>query len=96
MLLRRGFVKDGIRYKTLHEILKGTFKIAKEEADAMEVRMRGLAPSTEQSSLDAAASTDAGAKRPDVSADTASPWIGELDQAEPGDGTILVVLRRWP
>ena len=28
VLLRRGSIEEGIRYKTLHEILKGTFKIA--------------------------------------------------------------------
>jgi tetratricopeptide (TPR) repeat protein len=31
VLLRSGHIKPGIRYKTLHEILRGTYKIAKEE-----------------------------------------------------------------
>ena len=31
VLLRSGQIKPGIRYKTLHEILRGTYKIAKEE-----------------------------------------------------------------
>ncbi|MBM4326602.1 MAG: hypothetical protein FJ118_05485 [Deltaproteobacteria bacterium] len=31
VLLRSGRIKAGIRYKTLHEILRGTYKIAKEE-----------------------------------------------------------------
>jgi tetratricopeptide (TPR) repeat protein len=35
VLLKRGDVKEGIRYKTLHEILKGTFKIARQEAKAL-------------------------------------------------------------
>lgn len=32
VLLRRGNIEEGIRYKTLHEILKGTFKIAASES----------------------------------------------------------------
>ena len=31
-LLRRGNIEEGLRYKTLHEVLKGTFKIATDEA----------------------------------------------------------------
>ena len=31
-LLARGNIKEGVRYKTLHEVLKGTFKIVTEEA----------------------------------------------------------------
>ncbi|MBI4963632.1 MAG: hypothetical protein HY913_10175 [Desulfomonile tiedjei] len=34
VLLRRGNIEQGIRYKTLHEILKGTFKIASAESIA--------------------------------------------------------------
>jgi tetratricopeptide (TPR) repeat protein len=34
VLLRRGDIEQGIRYKTLHEILKGTFKIAAAESGA--------------------------------------------------------------
>jgi len=34
VLLRRGNIEDGIRYKTLHEILKGTFRIVGEEKKA--------------------------------------------------------------
>jgi tetratricopeptide (TPR) repeat protein len=33
VLLRRGNIEEGIRYKTLYEILKGTFKIAAAESD---------------------------------------------------------------
>lgn len=32
VFLRKGDVEEGIRYKTLHEVLKGTFKIASEHA----------------------------------------------------------------
>ncbi|MDQ7783231.1 MAG: hypothetical protein RDU20_10145 [Desulfomonilaceae bacterium] len=32
VLLARGSVKEGIRYKTLHEILRGTFQVAIDEA----------------------------------------------------------------
>lgn len=31
-LLKQGVLEEGIRYKTLHEVLKGTFKIAMEES----------------------------------------------------------------
>jgi hypothetical protein len=39
VLLRRGQVEAGVRYKTLNEILRGTFKIALEESGS-----RGLVP----------------------------------------------------
>jgi tetratricopeptide (TPR) repeat protein len=32
-LLKKGDLKEGIRYKTLHEVLKGTFKIVTEHAE---------------------------------------------------------------
>jgi tetratricopeptide (TPR) repeat protein len=37
MLLQRGQMEAGVRYKTLHEILKGTFKIAVEESGSRSV-----------------------------------------------------------
>jgi hypothetical protein len=36
LLLRQGKVEPGIRYKTLHEILRGTFQIAAQEKKARE------------------------------------------------------------
>lgn len=34
VLLRKGRTKEGIRFKTLHEVLKGTFRIVDEETSA--------------------------------------------------------------
>jgi len=38
VLLRCGNIEEGIRYKTLHEVLKGTFKIATDESERGEDR----------------------------------------------------------
>ena len=83
VLLQRGFVKDGIRYKTLHEILKGTFKIAKEEANALETRMRRGSSAAGLPDLHAFTT-------PNVDSDEAEPeegsshtWDAALEESEP-------------
>lgn len=82
VLLRRGFVKDGIRYKTLHEILKGTFKIAKEEADAMEAKMRRIAPSR-AAATDYLTTPELGAKGTASAPEPEPVWAAELEESEP-------------
>ena len=51
-LLRRGNIEEGLRYKTLHEVLKGTFKIATDEAVCGSGRARRMADSDYDSGLD--------------------------------------------
>jgi hypothetical protein len=82
VLLQRGFVKDGIRYKTLHEILKGTFKIAKEEADALESRMRGFSSPASVPDLDALATPEAGPDDVDQASGVPPAWSSELDEPD--------------
>jgi hypothetical protein len=51
-LLRRGNIAEGLRYKTLHEVLKGTFKIATDEAVCRSGRSQIKTDSDFASSLD--------------------------------------------
>jgi tetratricopeptide (TPR) repeat protein len=44
-LLARGSVKEGIRYKTLHEVLRGTFQIVIDEGSRDALADSGLRPS---------------------------------------------------
>jgi tetratricopeptide (TPR) repeat protein len=70
-LLRRGNTEEGLRYKTLHEVLKGTFKIATDEAVCSSGRGQSTADSDYASGLDVrppeqevCAPTDEGALAP--------------------------------
>ncbi len=56
--LRSGHARSGVRYKTLHEILKGTFKIAEEELELGEEP----APAAGTSSSESGASADISAE----------------------------------
>ena len=61
-LLRRGNIEEGLRYKTLHEVLKGTFKIATDEAVCSSGRASRMADSDYASNVDVA-TTRAGSLR---------------------------------
>jgi hypothetical protein len=70
-LLRLGNTEEGLRYKTLHEVLKGTFKIATDEAVCGSGRGQSTADSDYTSGLDVrppdqevCAPTDEGALAP--------------------------------
>jgi hypothetical protein len=82
VLLQEGFVKDGIRYKTLHEILKGTFKIAKEEADAMETRLRGIGLPVGAPDSEALAKPKPAPDAEDLAAGTPTSWETALDERD--------------
>jgi hypothetical protein len=70
-LLRRGNTEEGLRYKTLHEVLKGTFKIATDEGFCSPGRGQSTADPDYASGLDVrppvqevCAPTDEGALAP--------------------------------
>lgn len=44
-LLARGNIKEGVRYKTLYEVLRGTFKIVTEETTRERPDLSGIRPS---------------------------------------------------
>jgi predicted Zn-dependent protease len=41
VLLKQGNTKEGIRFKTLHEVVKGTFRIVQEEISLADLRLSG-------------------------------------------------------
>ncbi len=45
VLLKQGNTKEGIRFKTLHEVVKGTFRIVKEEISLADLRLSAKAVS---------------------------------------------------
>ncbi len=53
VLLRCGNIEEGVRYKTLHEVLKGTFKIATDESTGLGMRAREqkVCASTDEAAL---------------------------------------------
>ena len=83
VLLQRGFVKDGIRYKTLHEILKGTFKIAKEEANALETRMRRGSSAAGLPDLHAFTTPNLDSDEAEPEEGSSHTWDAALEESEP-------------
>lgn len=54
VLLKQGNTKEGIRFKTLHEVVKGTFRIVEEETSLVDLKLSAKATSRTEEARESA------------------------------------------